>query len=501
MPGIFLEEDFCGHFFPQKRQEEHFALLENTGGSFRGADSAERIYFPTPSKKFYFRKLVGQFRSVESSIAKLGRNPRQYPPSSQDGLLQPSMAQVIGSKMSDVQKWIQTVGAVAKVTNSLDTQSSNDLPLLVEVSKTFLKGHCTKMIQDSAPEAVVTVQRSCDCTNIKVRQHYMHKSVSDSSRGSVRMSTELFVAVVYISVGQGGSDSQHAVVFREPAQLQRGKAMPNLLSYMLATPGVFLGTGPCEGITLHHQIHDRGISARFRAALAGAVAECQSKSQEPHSDESNHLLHFHTSAGCCLHDGHNSLKWAYEHLFSKNVELLKALHIAIGAIRDSMLKCYHGLGTWLANVVHPLPLEELPTEETRLQFFQIMGAPADLMADLVEAGVWWHSSKHQLQVKASFLQMEDSLGRLTTMLMNLWRPQAFTASRWGTIGSSCRSVALALSSGLLSLYRHLKMSGSISDYEAHGSDLLQQDEICFLLHHRPCLLRARVLYRADAQGQ
>ena len=294
------------------------------------------------------------------------------------------------------------------------------------------------------------------------------------------MTSEFFVSVIFITSHEAGSGSKHAVIFREPAKLERGKSMPNLLSYILATPGIFLGTGPRLGITLHHQIHDRGMSQRFRAALAAAVTEAQAESQESSEGQTSHLLHFHTEAGCALHDGHNSLKWSYEFLFGKNVELLKALHISIGAIRDSMIKCYHGMGSWLANVVHPVKTEELPSEEVRLQFFQILGAPADVLSDLVtEAGLWWHPQKGQLQVKASFLSTDESVGRLTTMLMKIWRPQAFTASRWGTIGTSCRSVALALSTGMLSLHRHLTLSGSITEYEAHGSNMLQEQQIRF----------------------
>ena len=382
--------------------------------------------------------------------------------------------------MSDSSKWAQIVVGLAKVANSLDQKSSQELPLLVEASKVYLKGHATKMLDDCSPEAVVSVQRSCDCTHIKLRQHFQHKTGADSSRASARVGTEFFVSVIYVTAHESGASPKHAVIFKEPAQLERGKSMANLLSYMLATPGMMLGTGPRLAITLHHQIHDRGMSMRFRSALAGAVAEAQASHQECSDSASSDLLHFHTEAGCALHDGHNSLKWAHEHLFGKNVELLKALHIAIGAIRDSILKCYHGMGSWLANVVQPVTKEELPSEEARLQFFQIMGAPADVLSELVnDAGVWWHAEKGQLQAKSTFLQTQDSIGQLTNMLMKVWRPQSFSASRWATIGASCRSVALAHSTGLLSLHKHLTLSGSITDFEAHGSNMLQKEEIRF----------------------
>ena len=73
-------------------------------------------------------------------------------------------------------KWTETVLAVAKVTNGLDQRTNSDLPLLVEGSKVFLKGNATKLIQDTSPESTITIQRSCDCTPIKLRQHYQKKT-------------------------------------------------------------------------------------------------------------------------------------------------------------------------------------------------------------------------------------------------------------------------------------------------------------------------------------
>ena len=173
-------------------------------------------------------------------------------------------------------------------------------------------------------------------------------------------------------------------------------------------------------------------------------------------------------------NGHTSI------LFGKNLDLLKALHVGIGAIRECMIKCYRGLGTWLRSVLEPVPISELPSEQTRLQFYQLLGAPADIIAELVsEMCLWWDPEKNQLKVASHFLAMDDSIMKISALLIQLWRPQSFTASRWATIGASCRSVALSVSTGLLSLLQHLQNSGVISDYESQGTTMIKAEQVLF----------------------
>ena len=384
--------------------------------------------------------------------------------------------------MTTPSSWAERVVALAKVSNTLDPQSIQQLPLIVEASKVFLKSHGLKIISDASPDTVVTIQRSCDCTPLKLTHHVKVKTGSHSASARGRSSSDFFVAMVFVTIMQGRKPVKHSIVFREPVELHTGKTMQSLLAQMLASPGNLLGTGVRPGITLHHQVHDRGLSFRFRAALASSLVEAHCASLGASADEtsSSLLLQWHTDTGCCLHDGHNSLKWAYEHLFGKNLDLLKALHVGIGAIRECLIKCYRGLGTWLMSVIEPVPMSELPSEQTRLQFFQLLGAPADIIAELVsEMCLWWDPDKNQLKVASHFLAMDDSVTRVSALLIQLWRPQSFTASRWATIGVSCRSVALSVSTGLLSLLQHLQNSGVISDYESQGTKMIKEEQILF----------------------
>ena len=161
--------------------------------------------------------------------------------------------------MSEIRMWKDRVLSVAKIANGLDSGQVDYLPLLVEGSKTFLRNYALKVISEAGRDAVIMVQRSCDCIPLKVWQRLKLPHGQSTVRASGKETIDYFVAVVYVTVLDAGVPCQHALVFRVPTPLTNGKSMPSLLASMLSAPGMLLGTSDRQAITLHHQIHDRGI--------------------------------------------------------------------------------------------------------------------------------------------------------------------------------------------------------------------------------------------------
>eukprot|EP00971_Amphidinium_carterae_P002472 48941-Amphidinium_carterae.1 len=117
-----------------------------------------------------------------------------------------------------------------------------------------------------------------------------------------------------MSVHRPGAAQSGHLVFREPVILGYGKSDKALLGALLGCPGVSLGCSLREGIVIHSQVHDRGLGAKFRCALTGYWEECVTATDDGNMDgASDSLLHLYCSAGCALHDGHNALRWSYEH--------------------------------------------------------------------------------------------------------------------------------------------------------------------------------------------
>ena len=287
---------------------------------------------------------------------------------------------------------------------------------------------------------------------------------------------------------------EHAIVMKEPMVLAHGKTMPALLACSFKSPGILLGCDVRQGITLHHQVHDRGVTAKFVSALAShwqrAVQESSTNlSEQQDSPVEAGLLHWYSHCGCALHDAHNALRWAYETMFGKEASLQKALFAAMASYRQCLLPTFSCLGSWLVEVVEVLPDTQAPDEEHLLQLYSYLGTPASLLDELVSRlRLRWDPLRHRLQVTASFMALENSLEELSRVLTCLWRFQSFTASRWCTVGKSCRCYALCLVTGYMHLFSYAKRQGVLPSFESAGATDVPQSV------HTFCMVMAFVSY-------
>eukprot|EP00971_Amphidinium_carterae_P175602 3480614-Amphidinium_carterae.1 len=86
--------------------------------------------------------------------------------------------------------------------------------------------------------------------------------------------------------------------------------------------------------------------------------------------------------------------------------------------------------------------------------------------------LFFDAESKQLIVVDSFLEQQDFLEILTSTLLCMWRFSKFCASRWTTIGHSCRTIALACSTGFTECFKFLHERKFVSDFEASGAELL-----------------------------
>ena len=193
-------------------------------------------------------------------------------------------------------------------------------------------------------------------------------------------------------------------------------------------------------------------------------------SEQQAAQEHSELLHWYSHCGCALHDAHNALRWAYETMFGKEAALQKALFAAMASHRQCLLSTFACLGSWLVQVVEVVPDSKGPSEEQLLQLYSFLGTPASLLDDVVSrARVRWDPHRQRLQVSASFMALESSLEELSRVLKCLWRFQSFTASRWCTVGKSCRCYSLCLVTGYMHLFSCAKNRGYLSTFDSAGA--------------------------------
>ena len=368
----------------------------------------------------------------------------------------------------------------ASITQVLSKADIQELRLLAEVGKSLLRVEAKDLLEE-CPTAPCLVQYSADCTPIRTRSYYgAGKGKPSLSHSSVVTVQEYLVQLCFISV-LAGETLRQKIIFRDPISLEHGKTMPSLLSCaMKFIPSQWFQDR--EGLVIFHQIHDRGMSRRYREALSGHFSQDASLSHTAGSSLTAHntQLQVHLECGCALHDAHNALKWVWSMLFQKSSELLGIMFSGVQSYRSSVAKSVAGLSQWLAEKLQPLDQGQCKSEEELQAFYAALGVNADLLSQLCgDMRLHWNVATERLEVLDTFLVQAGSIDEITAMLLMLWRFPSFCASRWVTIGASCRAYLQGVATGYANLYASLRNSGIVSDFEGAAGDRLTADARVF----------------------
>ena len=354
---------------------------------------------------------------------------------------------------------------------------------VVEELKSFLQADLDDLIEEH-PSAPVLLQFSTDCTPIKTRQYYSHDSLAGKKRASAATRTELIVMQLFASMDTGSPTNLERLVFPDPLKLEHGKTMTALTACcqkFLSTVGAY--SSP-ESVTIMHQIHDRGVTKRFRQAIAShhqkLALEGASSSSLVSTRHQSQLIYL--DAGCALHDSHNALKWVWETLFAGNEDVLKSLHIGLACYRSAIPSAIEVLSGWLCDHLLPLPIDKCKPAEQLRSYYSALGAEASSL-DLLSGDMrlWREPDSQKLHICETYMQNADAVTALSACLQSLWKFPNFCSSRWLTIGVSLRIYALGLSTGWPSIYALLRRRKNVSDYAGGYADKLGKAEANFAI--------------------
>eukprot|EP00971_Amphidinium_carterae_P305333 6067516-Amphidinium_carterae.1 len=263
-------------------------------------------------------------------------------------------------------------------------------------------------------------------------------------------SAELLVHQLFVTVASGGSYLQR-VIFANPVEVKYSKEMVSLAGIAKAFLDWLVIRGSVTGITLLHQVHDGGMTQKYRRAVCHVmkshVMEDVRKLQQGVVPAQS-CLSLHVT--CVLHALHNSLHWSFQTSFP--------------------------IGGWLVETLCPAPVSQLPSPESLREFYACLGVPSDVL-QLIAAMIYWCASTAKLLVADSFMQKEGSFEVVSSLLASLWKFPRFCGSRWLTMGASARAVVLAHASGFQSAFVHLRSHGHLSDWDATGGDKIGAHEL------------------------
>jgi hypothetical protein len=189
------------------------------------------------------------------------------------------------------------------------------------------------------------------------------------------------------------------------------------------------------------------------------------------------LLTWHTSSGCALHDTHGGFRRGFSDYAGDPQNLKDAWHV-IQSFRDSMNDIAQGIAEWLPTVLS-FRVWDMCEDSQRI-LWEALGLEPEVISVQLQLQLRWQDDR--LCIHPSARDDPEAPQAIATTLLSIWRIKEWTESRWGTMGSSCRSAVLAMVTGLPSLIACLRRKPGASEYYLSGwSKLSESVRTMFLL--------------------
>ena len=323
----------------------------------------------------------------------------------------------------------------------------------------------------------------------------MKTKVAANMPGSDRTATgkkkfELAVQHVGFTTWQpvAGEDSfVSEIIFREPEEVAHGKTYCALAGIFSAAPGLFMLNSRGKVITIRHQVYDAGIGLGLGHFVSGSwhthnvrpVALADTALAPEQSLEVHDLFEWHTLSNCACHVAHNALKWAVANETDEG-KLLKKLFVLVASARTSYMLLVDSMLPWLQTVLRPSKAE--PERAAQLgPLWLSLGVDPEQLELLTHFQFHFDTHHEQLHVVEEAVSQDDFITNLTGLLLGLWKMDAFSESRWLSLGTSCRAVVRSLLSGFRSCMAFALKANNITDYQANGFLSNQTPDLLHLL--------------------
>ena len=359
------------------------------------------------------------------------------------------------------------IDANARHGNSLSWPECLAVSKLCEVAKLHLDSEYQNFIlRDTSANTLQIYQN--DGTPVRVKVRVAVNAEGDVGGGTWRSGgrgEELLVQASCLRRRRGG-ELETAIRLIDPQPLSEGKrADANfLLSCRFFKSLRSFGQ---RGIAIELNVFDRALfnalDLRFRQMH---FHNCQLQtSGNSDADELLYLTVWTLSVPCCVHDLQNAILWSLFH-GSKDVDLIKDLHISIESLRNGYSLLLSHLGGFLAERVRFKPLAELPDEHILQQLWTSLGVADDTRDFLVKHRAIFLNDV--LCVHDAYSDSASLLEQLSSHLLRVWNFRQFTDSRWTTMGRALRPIAAGWLTGLAFLAQKIISDPLASNFYIGG---------------------------------
>lgn len=336
-----------------------------------------------------------------------------------------------------------------------------------------LKAHLRRLAEDLArrhPQQPALVSYISDATSFLCQSTTTGGIVGKVVRKG-KLLEEFLMQRLYIHVLSPLGDRLAAVVVSEPKPLSKGKKATNLFSAGAKHFPMLRSFGR-KGIVVFHLGADRAVFS----ALDRLFRQRQRAYYDPQlgpdlGDEASMLekTDLYIATGCALHDISNAIQWGFASI--SGGEVLKDIHIVIESCRNSFVFIQANVIKFL---VERLGFVQPPIDtELVLRFWRALGVDGDWLDILGYLNPWWDGNR--LLISEAAKDDPDLIGKVSDLILYLWRWRKFVETRWVTIGPSCRALVASLCVGLEEVVAITLADKSTTNFNLHGFSRLTSD--------------------------
>lgn len=274
-----------------------------------------------------------------------------------------------------------------------------------------------------------------------------------------RMTMEVLVEHVFVRWFDGLGEPHSRVQMREPRPLTWGKSGNALFACAQETVPLPRANGH-SGVAISHYLFDGGIrkflvkrmkQQHFLSARARSE-DWKNKGYSPHD---LYLTEWIIHSQCAAHVCHNALKWAMGESTAA-VSLLEELWQVFASLRNSTDLLRGSLSQWVVEHVEYVPAYTLPTAEESRPVWSAVGLGDDWKNKVaMEWRLLWTHAEEKFLVSDEFQDDPEFVQELIDLISSHLAIHKYTASRWLTVGKSCRQLALCIMLGIESFVKDI----------------------------------------------
>ena len=331
---------------------------------------------------------------------------------------------------------------------------------------------CREFVVDRLSQPMVQFY-SNDETPLKLRMQGSWKVGQQViKRGGNTGRPFLIQMTFYRQLGADGS-AQTVCSWEPPLSLTHGKSAQAVHAATMQRHRTLRQQGH-EGLVIQYYSFDRALFAPLSRLLQ--QEHMLAAPRYGKSKAESELLQHHewvVTAGCALHDAHNTLKWGLN-FKGFGPQLLKDLFIVMQSLKNSFNLVTERLTPWLVRNLIFTDRADCPPAHELLALWTFMGVDPVLAEQVTsDMALHWDFELGKLRVAADFRQTKDAFEELVGAIMGIWNFRPFSDSRWITVGLSCRSLVAGLLTGLPSLVDDIRQHCGDKLYYIEGYQRLQ----------------------------